>query len=44
MNSILEITEFPQPTIIPVHGIELEVFEAGWQEKPKETNQVISEW
>jgi pimeloyl-ACP methyl ester carboxylesterase len=31
MNSTITITEFPQPTIIPVNGIELEVFEAGQQ-------------
>jgi pimeloyl-ACP methyl ester carboxylesterase len=31
MNSTRTITEFPQPTIIPVNSIELEVFEAGQQ-------------
>jgi pimeloyl-ACP methyl ester carboxylesterase len=31
MSSTITITEFPQPTIIPVNGIELEVFEAGQQ-------------
>lgn len=31
MDSTITITEFPQPTIIPVNGIELEVFEAGQQ-------------
>jgi len=31
MNSIFETTKFPQPTIIPLNGIELEVFEAGQQ-------------
>lgn len=35
MNSTLTITEFPQPTIIPVNGIELEVFEAGQQNAGK---------
>ncbi|MCI4650806.1 alpha/beta hydrolase [Phaeodactylibacter sp.] len=35
MNSILETSRFPQPTIIPVNGIELEVFEAGQQHKGK---------
>lgn len=35
MNSILETSKFPQPTIIPVNGIELEVFEAGQQHKGK---------
>ncbi|MEP4531900.1 MAG: alpha/beta hydrolase [Cyclobacteriaceae bacterium] len=35
MNSTKSITEFPQPTIIPVNGIELEVFEAGQQHKGK---------
>ena len=31
MNSILEETQFPKPTLISVNGIELEVFEAGRQ-------------
>lgn len=31
MNSTLKNTTFPDPTIIPVNGIELEVFEAGRQ-------------
>ncbi len=31
MNSIFKTTEFPEPTINPVNGIELEVFEAGQQ-------------
>ena len=31
MNSIRTITEFPQPIIIPLNGIELEVFEVGQQ-------------
>lgn len=35
MNSILETSGFPQPTIISVNGIELEVFEAGQQHKGK---------
>ncbi|WKK83144.2 alpha/beta fold hydrolase [Marivirga arenosa] len=35
MNSILETIGFPQPTIIPVNGIELEVFEAGQQNAGK---------
>lgn len=35
MNSILETSRFPQPTIIPVNGIELEVFEAGQQNEGK---------
>jgi pimeloyl-ACP methyl ester carboxylesterase len=35
MNSTITITEFPQPTIIPVNGIELEVFEAGQQNAGK---------
>lgn len=35
MNSIMETSGFPQPTIIPVNGIELEVFEAGQQNKGK---------
>ncbi|MEO9476242.1 MAG: alpha/beta hydrolase [Cyclobacteriaceae bacterium] len=35
MKSILENSGFPQPTIIPVNGIELEVFEAGQQHKEK---------
>ena len=29
MNSTLEFTRFPQPTMIPINGIDLEVFEAG---------------
>ncbi len=29
MNSILEETRFPKPTLISVNGVELEVFEAG---------------
>ena len=33
MKSILETSGFPQPSIIPVNGIELEVFEAGQQNK-----------
>lgn len=35
MNSIMKTSGFPQPTIIPVNGIELEVFEAGQQNKGK---------
>jgi pimeloyl-ACP methyl ester carboxylesterase len=35
MNSILAIKEFPNPTIIPVNGIELEIFEAGQQNEGK---------
>lgn len=35
MNSIMETSGFPQPTIIPVNGIELEVFETGQQNKGK---------
>lgn len=35
MNSILKTTEFPEPTVIPVNGIELEVFEAGQQNAGK---------
>jgi pimeloyl-ACP methyl ester carboxylesterase len=35
MNSILKSTGFPKPTIIPVNGIELEVFEAGRQNEGK---------
>lgn len=31
MNSILKTPGFPKPTMIPVNGIELEVFEAGRQ-------------
>ena len=31
MNSIVEISEFPKPTMISVNGVELEVFEAGIQ-------------
>jgi pimeloyl-ACP methyl ester carboxylesterase len=31
MNTILKTTEFPQPTMIPANGVELEVFEAGQQ-------------
>ncbi|NBC02958.1 MAG: alpha/beta fold hydrolase [Bacteroidetes bacterium] len=31
MKSILKIKAFPKPTMIPVNGIELEVFEAGQQ-------------
>lgn len=29
MNSIKETVNFPEPTMIPINGIELEVFEAG---------------
>ncbi|MAL18725.1 MAG: alpha/beta hydrolase [Balneola sp.] len=35
MNSILKTIEFPEPTVIPVNGIELEVFEAGQQNAGK---------
>ena len=35
MNSILKIKGFPKPTIIPVNGIELEVFESGQQNAGK---------
>ena len=33
MKSILKITEFPQPSMIHINGIELEVFEAGQQKE-----------
>ncbi len=35
MNSILEETGFPSPTLISVNGVELEVFEAGQQNQGK---------
>jgi pimeloyl-ACP methyl ester carboxylesterase len=35
MNSILKTKGFPKPTMIPVNGIELEVFEAGQQHAGK---------
>ena len=35
MNSILEETGFPPPTMISVNGVELEVFEAGQQNQGK---------
>ncbi|MCG2589899.1 alpha/beta fold hydrolase [Rhodohalobacter sulfatireducens] len=35
MNSILKTKGFPKPTMIPVNGIELEVFEAGEQNAGK---------
>lgn len=35
MSSIIKLNSFPQPTIIPVNGIELEVFEAGQQNREK---------
>lgn len=35
MNSISKIKGFPKPTMIPINGIELEVFEAGQQNAGK---------
>ncbi len=35
MNSIVEISEFPKPSMISVNGVELEVFEAGKQNAGK---------
>lgn len=35
MNSNFELTQFPKPTMIPINGIELEVFEAGEQNAGK---------
>lgn len=35
MNSIIDETQFPKPTLISVNGIELEVFEAGKQNAGK---------
>ena len=35
MNSLTNPTGFPEPTLIPVNGVELEVFEAGRQNAGK---------